>query len=138
MVCTTSSRRSLRNSIRKWRDAQFAASRHVLGPGLGERVEDGVAATGVGFEGMLRADAVAELDLVLVAGTAAIGVIRAVGKERAEDAVLHVKHGHVLVNGDFKPVGRGSWSKRFELHEIQIVGGRNPLQAEPLLEIVRP
>jgi hypothetical protein len=54
---------------------------------------------------MLRPHAVAQLHRVPVARPAAIGVIGARRQEGAEHAMLHVKHGHVLMQGDLEPGG---------------------------------
>ena len=68
------------------------------GTGLSGGVEERVAAAHIGAQRVLHAHAVAEVDAVLLAGAAAIGVICAVGEKRREDAVLHVKHRHVVVD----------------------------------------
>src|SRR5258707_6628406 len=47
----------------------------MLRGGLGSRVEQGVAAADVRLERVILADAIAELDVVRVAGTAAVGRI---------------------------------------------------------------
>ena len=64
----------------------------VLGRRLGHGVEQGVPATDVRLERMLDPDPIAELHLMMVARTAAIGRVRPRREERAEDAVLHVEH----------------------------------------------
>ena len=64
---------------------------------------------------MLRAHAVAQFHIVLVTGPATVGVIRAFGKKSAEHTMLHVKHGHVLMDGDLKPLRRGAFQQRLEL-----------------------
>ena len=51
--------------------------------------------------------------------------------------MLHVKHGHVLVDRDLEPLRRRGLQQRLELREVQIVGGRDALQAELVHEIVR-
>ena len=56
--------------------------------GLGAAVEKGVAAADIGLEAVELADAVAEVDGVLFAGTAAVLVGRAGAQEDAEHAVL--------------------------------------------------
>ena len=95
-------------------------------------VVDGVAATGIGFERELGADAVAQGDAVRVAGAAAIVVVFALGQKRAEDAVLHVKHRHVLVDREIEPgAGRGL-EEGFELDDVEIVARGDALEAVPL------
>jgi hypothetical protein len=55
--------------------AEVAHLGEVGGGGLGLGVEDGVAAADIGDEGVGLADAVAEIDLVAVAGAAAVAVV---------------------------------------------------------------
>ena len=43
---------------------------------------------------------------MLLTRAAAVGIVFAVGEEGAENAVLHMEHRHVLMNGDIKPVAR--------------------------------
>ena len=62
-----------------------------------------------------------------VAGPAAVGFVRAGRKDRAEHAVLHVEHGHVLVNDDFQPCGRHGGDKIEKLIAIEVVGRRDAL-----------
>ena len=85
------------------------------------------------FTRMLGAHAVAQLEVVLVARPAAVAVVRAGREERAEHAVLHVKHRHVLVNRDLEPLRRRGSQQRFQLREVQVVGRRHALQPEPVL-----
>src|ERR1035437_36078 len=116
--------------------AQGQHARDIIRARLGQRIEDGVAAAGIRLDRVLRAHAVAQLQIVLVAGPAAVRVVRAAGEKSAEDAMLHVKHGHMLVNGDLEPLRRRSLQKRLKLCEVQIVGGREALPAELVLEII--
>ena len=51
--------------------------------------------------------------------------------------MLHVKHGDMLVDRDLEPLRRRGLQERFELREVQIVRGRDALQAELVLEIIR-
>ena len=112
-----------------------AKSLEIFGASLGHGIEDSIAATSVGLERMLRADAVLELDIVGIAGAATISIVGAFGEERAENAVLHVEHGHVLVQGDFEPV-RGSAAKKcFDLFGVEIVGNGEALELVFILEI---
>src|ERR1017187_1168856 len=74
---------------------------------------------------------------MLVAGAAAIRVVRAAGEKGAEDAMFHVKHGDMLMNSDLEPLRWRGLQERLELGEFQIVGGRDALQTDPRLEIVR-
>ena len=59
------------------------------------------------------------------------------GEKRAKHAVLHVKHRHVLVNGDLEPFRRRGRQQRLELLKVQVVTRGDPLQAELVFEIVR-
>ena len=75
----------------------------VRGARLGSRVKYGVAATDIGPDGMRFSDAVADGDSVMVARAPAGEVIFSLRQESGKDAVLHMKHGDVLVKGEFKP-----------------------------------
>ena len=107
--------------MRKCRTPSASMRRDIFRAGLRQRIEDRVAAADVRLDRMLRAHAVAQLHVVLVARPAAVRVVRAAREKRAEDAVLHVKHRHVLVNGDLEPLRRRGLQQRFELREVQIV-----------------
>ena len=50
--------------------------------------------------------------------------------------MLHVKHGHVLVDGDFEPFRRRAAEKRFQLGEVQVIGRSDPFKAEFVTEII--
>ena len=50
--------------------------------------------------------------------------------------MLHVKHGHVLVQGDFEPVGLGGSEHGVELICIQIVGGGEALEFPAFYEVL--
>ena len=108
---------------------------HELGAGLGLGIEDGVAAAGIGLERVFGADAVAEFYFMFVTGAAAIPVIFALGQEGAKDAVLHVKHGHVLVDSDLEPFGRGGLQQGIELQDVEIVAGGEAFEVGLILEI---
>ena len=69
-----------------------------FGAGLRDCVEEGIAAADVGAQGVFHSDAVAQAHPMLFARSPAIGEIPAIGHERGEYAVLHVKHGHVLMD----------------------------------------
>jgi hypothetical protein len=75
----------------------------VRGAGLGARVKHGVAATDIGSDGMRFSYAVAYSDSVMVAGAAAGEMVFALGEKSGEDAVFHMKHRDVLVEGEFEP-----------------------------------
>jgi len=101
--------------------AESHKARCVLGASLRAAIEDCVAAAGICFDGMLRAGTVPQPDLARVAGSPTIGIIGAFGDKSAEDAVFHVKHGHVLMQRDLKPLGRRSPQQSFELPVVQVV-----------------
>jgi len=58
----------------------------VFGRGLGDGVEQGIPAADVGLQRVLDANAIAQLDVVVVAGTAAIGLVGSWRKEGTVDA----------------------------------------------------
>ena len=99
-----------------------------VGTGLGLVIEEGVAAADVGLQGVVYADAVAQGDAVLFAGAAAVGEVGAGGKKGGKGAVLHVKHGHVLMKGDLEPGGVGSAKEIEDLLQVEVVGKGQPLQ----------
>ena len=78
---------------------------------MGAGVKDGVAATNVGADRVGLADPVTNGDTVAVARPTASEVIPALGEKRGEDAVLHVKHGDVLVKRYLEPRRRGDAEK---------------------------
>ena len=67
--------------------------------------------------------------LVHVAGPAAVVLVRARREHRAEHAVLHVKHRHVLMNDDFQPLGRHRGDQVQQLLAVQVVRRRHALRA---------
>ena len=73
----------------------------IAGASLRTAIEERVPAANICFEGVELADAISQLNFVLFAGPAAVFVTRPVTQERAEGAVLHVKHRHVLMNRHF-------------------------------------
>ena len=93
-----------------------------VGSGLGLVIEEGVAAAHVSFQGVVDAHAVAQGDAVFFAGATAVGEVGAGGEEGGEGAVLHVKHGHVLVEGDLEPGGVGGAEEVEDLLEVEVVG----------------
>ena len=92
-------------------------------------IEDSVAAADIGDERMRLADAVAQVELVVVAGAAAGAVVFSVGQRVGEDAVLHVEHGHVLVDDHFEKCGIDAGEQGAELIPIQIVRRDEALEA---------
>lgn len=76
---------------------------------------------------MFDAHAVAEGHLMVVAGAAAIGLVRSRGEEGAEDAVFHVEHGHMVVDNDLEPGWIDGREQVIELLEAEVVRCRDPL-----------
>lgn len=97
--------------------------------GLRGGVEERVAAADIGPQGVLHANTVAEVDAVFLAGSAAIRVVGPIGKECRKDAVLHMKHGHVVVQGEFEPLRRCVAEKGEDLGDIEVVGDRESGEA---------
>src|SRR5271157_3088646 len=98
-------------------------AREVLGRGLGDGVEQGIPAADIGFQRVLDANAIAQLDVVMVTGTAAIGLVGSWRKEGTVDAVLHVKHGDLLVDYHLEPIWRHGVDQVEELGGVEIVRG---------------
>ena len=71
---------------------------------------------------MLHADAILQMHAMLLARASAVGVIRAGRKKSGEDAMLHVKHRHVVMNGEFNPIGWSLIENRQNLGQVEIVG----------------
>ena len=78
------------------------------------------------LSGWSMPDPVAELDVVVVAGAAAVGLVGPGREEGAEDAMLHVEHRDLLVDHHLQPVRRDGAEQVVELLEAQVVGGRDP------------
>ena len=120
----------------KMADAEPLQVGKIFGGGLGFGVEKRVAATDVGDEGMRFAFAptggaagIEEIDLVLFAGAAAVVEVFAVGEGVGEDAVLHVKHGHVLVEDGFEFRGIEAAEEGGELGPVEVVAGDDAREA---------
>ena len=79
--------------------AGLTQSRQPLDTGLSRAVEQGVAAAQIRAQRMFHTAAVTESHRVLLAGATTVGVIVPLGEESAEQTVLHVKQGHVLMQG---------------------------------------
>jgi hypothetical protein len=82
----------------------------ISGTCLGNGIEEGIPAADIGTKGMLHPDTVAQVHTMGLTGTAAVGVILSAGEECRKDAMLHVKHRHVLMERELEPLGRS----RFE------------------------
>lgn len=104
-------------------EAEFQHAGDVFGGGLSHRVVEGIAAADVGEEGVKFATTVAEFDLMMFAGAAAIAVVLAVREGGGEDAVFHVEHGHVLVDDLLEPCGGEPLEQGLELFPVEVVAG---------------
>ncbi len=71
--------------------------------GLCAAIEEGIAAADIGTEAVHLAYAIAEMHGVCFAGTSAVFVVGTRREEGAENAMLHVKHRHVLVQRELEP-----------------------------------
>ena len=67
---------------------------------------------------MLDSHAVAQVHAVLLTRPAAIEERCAFREKRRKDAMLHVKHGHVLMNGKLEPRGRRRGEKIKNLADV--------------------
>ncbi len=85
-------------------------------------MEERVAASDVRPQGMLHTDSILQMHAMLLAWPTAIGVVCAGGKKGGKDAMLHVKHRHVVMDREFKPICRSLLKKREDLGGIEIVG----------------
>ena len=80
------------------------------------------------------ANAVLEVDHVLLAGAAAVLVGGAFTQEDAEHAMLHMKHGHVLVKGELEPVAWCRVRKLQNLTDVEVVGDGELIETGLFLE----
>jgi len=76
---------------------------HIFRACLGGAVKHGVAASGIGLEDVVGVGAIAQFHFMGFARPPAVGEVRSLREEGAEDAMFHVEHWHVLVDGDFQP-----------------------------------
>src|SRR5579863_7084851 len=89
------------------------------------RTENGIAAADVGHDGMGAAARVAQFDAMLFAGASAIAITGAGGEEAAEDAVLGMEDGEVLVGDRLDFSGTSADRQVSDLRGIEIVSGRD-------------
>lgn len=66
-------------------------------------IEEGIAAADIGTESVHLSDAIAQVHGVCFAGASAVFVVGTRGEEGAENAMLHVKHRHVLMQCELEP-----------------------------------
>ena len=104
-------------------DAGIQPVDQMRGGFLRFRAEDGVAAANVGHDGMGSAVGIAEFHAVMLAGTAAIAIAGPGGEEAAEDAMLSVEDGKVLVDDGFYTLRAGAASELADLGGVEIVSG---------------
>ena len=86
---------------------------------------------------MAGTEVIDHADFLRLAGTPAVAEVLPVGEEGAKDAVLHVEHGHVLVQDDLEPVGMPRPKHSQQLGDVQVGRSRDGLQIEPLQEPCR-
>lgn len=110
-------------------DADLEPEREVGGGVLGFGAEDGVAAAGVGEDGVVAALFVGEGHFVFFAGAAAIEIGSSRGEEAAEDAMLGVEDGEVLVGDGFEAGGAGLAGEGGDLGGVEVVGGSEAIEA---------
>jgi hypothetical protein len=101
----------------------FEQSRDDFGATLGVSVVQGVSAADVCMQDVFDPDTVAKFDFVHVAWASAVGFVGAWGEDGAENTMLHMKHGHVLVDYNFESFWLAGLNKFKELIAIQVVGG---------------
>lgn len=77
----------------------------IFRAGLSPAVEDRISAPGIRLYGMLHSNPVPEGKFRRVARAAAVPEVLAFRQKCAEQTVLHVEHGHVLVQGDLDHAG---------------------------------
>ena len=92
-------------------------------------IENRISATHIGADGMGLAYPVSHRDAVTVTRAATGEVILALGEEGGKNAVLHMKHGDVLVEGELKPFGWCDAEKFQKLADVEVVTGSESLEA---------
>ena len=97
-------------------------------------VEQRVATAQISPQRVFGAAAVAQQNCVLLAGATAIGVVVPLGEKRAEQAVLHMEEGHVLVEGELHRGRRTAGHQGEQLLQGQVVAGGDALQPPALQE----
>ncbi len=90
--------------------------------------EDGVAAAHVRHDGMGAAARIAQFHAMPLAGPAAIAIAGSGRKKAAEDAVLGVKHGEVVVDDGLDLIRTGALGELGDLRGVQIVRGRDAVE----------
>ena len=70
---------------------------------------------------MLHTDAILEMDAVAVTGPSAVGMIGSLREEGGKDAMLHVKHRHVLMDREFEPFWRCISEQIKHLGDVEVI-----------------
>ena len=83
---------------------------------------------------MQLTDSVAQVNGVLLTRAAAVFVGGSATEEGAEDAVLHMKEGHMLMESELEPLWWGLSKKVENLIDIEIVGDGEPIEGGFVLE----
>ncbi|MCU0700212.1 MAG: hypothetical protein MUC96_27200, partial [Myxococcaceae bacterium] len=87
-------------------DSQFDQVGDGFCTALSLAVEQRVSTSNVGVQNMLCANTVPQFYVVTITGATAVGFIRSRRKHGAKDAMLHMKHRHVLMDHHLRPFAR--------------------------------
>ena len=93
----------------------------VSGTTLGECIKEGIPAADIGKKRMLHPDTILQMDAVPVAGASAVGMISALREKCGKDAVLHMKHRHMLMERQLEPLGGSRVQQILNLCDIEII-----------------
>mmetsp|Transcript_34413 Transcript_34413/g.97597 ORF Transcript_34413/g.97597 Transcript_34413/m.97597 type:complete len:211 (-) Transcript_34413:2093-2725(-) len=113
-------------------DADSDQGVEVFGRRLGLGVEDGVSATHVGQHPMILAVLVAEVEGTFLARVPAVLVIVAIGQEAAEDTMLRVENGQMLMGDHLEaggPLRAQGMGEVADLRDVEVVRGRYAREA---------
>ena len=77
---------------------------------------------------MLHANPVAQVNTVFFARPPAICMIRAAREKCRKNAMLHVKHGHMVMQREFKPFGRSQADQGENLIDIEVMRNAQALK----------
>jgi hypothetical protein len=91
----------LQPEVAQPRRQQIGQSLHTT---LGSAIEQGVATPQVGPQRMVDTTAIAQAHHMVLTGATAIGVVVPLREKGTEQAMLHVKQGHVLMQGHLQLV----------------------------------
>jgi len=107
-------------------DAQIDEMPQILRSGLLDGIVDRIPAPIIHPYRMGKPDPVPQADPVLLAGTAAVGIIRPLAQERAVHAVLRMVHRQVLMDDDFDPRRIRAAEQIGHLLDVQVIGRGDP------------